>query len=141
MFYDNLKEQIINFSKLSNSLNFKNSTALSIYKSLVFDMIPYSVLKHVSFKYWFDYLTIFENRSVNFLTSKTRRTSRLVNYFIGPIGITLFLQNNLLLYSKSASIFKYLTTLTTFSILEAQALKFPELIFQLQFDNKKLNLS
>jgi len=107
-----------------------------IKKNLI-DIFPINFLNIRTSSFWYNYILIFENLSINVLTSKMRRNTKLKNYFSGPINITLYATNSALLEKYSINSSFYFKTLNTLIILESQQLTFNDLIIAFQVDYRK----
>jgi hypothetical protein len=139
LLYDNIFRTLF-ISDYKNNKTILNNKFLLNIKESIFDIIFSNFLNRPYLKFWNDYMNIFENRTINILTSKLRRTTILKNYFFGSITILLFSSNKKLLELNCITKYRFLSILNSFSTLEAQSLSFPELIFSFEFDFKKFNL-
>jgi len=71
LLYDNIF-RTLTISDYKTNIAILNNKFLSNIKESVFDIIFFNLLNRPYLKFWNDYMNIFENKTINILTSKLR---------------------------------------------------------------------
>jgi hypothetical protein len=135
IFYENILHSVLNTNTSVFDYGFYKKIKIDL-----FNLIPSNILKFKMFFFWYDFILNFENKSLNFLTSKMRRKTKRFAYFFGSLNILLHSSNRILATQLSKNKFLYYTSVYSLALLEVRALDFPDLVFPFKFDPKKLSL-